>query len=92
MVAEHRASSGAGNFQWSDDQLPTAGVYRLVIDIDRPDAPVPTFERSITVVAAPVRLVATRVSRVSWLPWATGAAVMWLAMVMVAMRRRSRTR
>mgnify|MGYP003337386789 CR=1 FL=1 len=59
----------------------------LVVTIDRPDAPVPVFERAVAVSPSPVRQVPTRVSRSSWMPWALCAGGLWLALVLVASRR-----
>jgi hypothetical protein len=89
IVADHLVQQPSGPLEWSDDQVPAAGTYQVVVDVDRPDAPVPAFERSISVSPVPVRQVATRVSRAAWMPLAALLGLCWVIAVYVVARRRS---
>jgi hypothetical protein len=88
VVVDHQVQQPTGPLEWSDDQLPTSGSYRVVVDVDRPDAPVPAFQQVVTVAPVPVRLVPTRLSRSSWMPLAALVGALWAITVLVVTRRR----
>jgi putative copper export protein len=88
VIVDHVVQQPTGPVEWSDDQLSAAGGYRVIVDIDRPDAPVPAFERSFTVSPLPVRPVPTRVSRRPWMPLAALFGGVWAIVVLAVARRR----
>jgi hypothetical protein len=95
VVARRDAAPDKGVVEWADVDLAAPGTYSVEVLVDRPAAPVNSFDPAVRVLAAPVPRADTVVSDADWAPIAAAVAAAWLAVValgaMVVRRVRGRT-
>lgn len=80
-VARRDGVPQGGNLEWADVDLAAPGSYSVNVQIDRPSAPVNSFDPAVQVQAAPQPRAETVVSTAAWAPIATALAVVWLVVV-----------
>jgi hypothetical protein len=81
VIAERVGRPTAGLVEWADVDVPSPGLYRVEVDIDRPALPVSPTVASWQVAPAALPRAPTVVSAHSWGPIAAGFGLLWVLLV-----------
>ncbi|MEP7048509.1 MAG: copper resistance protein CopC [Ilumatobacteraceae bacterium] len=81
VVAERQGVPASGLLEWTDINVPSPGLYRVEVDVDRPARVVSPFVETWNVDPVPVPRAERVVSTRSWAPIAAIFAGAWLILV-----------
>jgi len=81
VVAERDGRPADGLLEWADVNVPSPGLYRVEVDINRKALPLPPVVASWQVEPTPVPRVPVMISTRSWAPVAFGLAALWVLVV-----------